>query len=200
MYAMFGLVQPCFAQKNHHVEQSRHINPYRYVHRKENMNILLRKSQYSDLSFLNEMLYEGVFWRASADKPSFEQGLAFPGVSKALADWGKREGDVAVVALVDSIPAGAAWYRFWTDDNFIRGHIEENTPTLVIAVHRDYRRQGIGKKMIEWLIDHASKHSIQKISLMVSKDNYAINLYRQCGFVEYADKGDSLLMLREIKT
>ena len=54
--------------------------------------------------------------------------------------------------------------------------------------------------MIDWLIDHASKQNIQKVSLMVSKDNHAIKLYRKCGFIEYADKGDSLLMLRKIKT
>ena len=162
------------------------------------MDILLRKSQHSDIPFLREMLYESVFWRASANKPSFEEGLAYPDVSISLADWGERDGDTAVVALVNSIPVGAAWYRFWTDDNFIRGYIEEITPALVIAVHRDYRHRGIGKKMIDWLIDYASKHSIQKISLMVSKDNYAINLYKQQGFQEYADKGDSLLMVRKI--
>lgn len=164
------------------------------------MKILLRESQLADISFLREMLYEGVYWRAIANavNPSFEEGLADPEVNKSLADWGKRDGDTAVVALVNSIPVGAAWYRYWTDDNFIRGYIEETIPTLVIAVHRDYRRRGIGKKMIEWLIDHASKHTIQKISLMVSKDNHAIRLYRNCGFQEYADKGDSLIMLRGV--
>ncbi len=147
---------------------------------------------------MKEMLYEAVFWRPNPNKPSFEEGLAAPGVSNALVDWGKRDGDVAVITLVDSIPAGAAWYRFYTDDNFIRGYVEETIPALVIAVHRDNRRQGIGGKMIEWLINHASMHNIQKISLMVSKDNHAINLYRKCGFLEYADKGDSLLMLRKV--
>ena len=154
------------------------------------------------MPFLREMLYESVYWRAIANdnNPSFEEGLAAPEVSKALADWGEREGDIAVVALIDSIPVGAAWYRFYTDDNFIRGYIEETIPALVIAVHTGYRRQGVGKKMIEWLIEHASKHNIQKISLMVSKDNQAIHLYRKCGFLGYADKGDSLLMLRKIST
>jgi ribosomal protein S18 acetylase RimI-like enzyme len=52
--------------------------------------------------------------------------------------------------------------------------------------------------MIEWLIDYASRHSIQKISLSASKDNYAINLYRQQGFLEYADRGDAFIMVREI--
>ena len=144
------------------------------------------------------MLYEAVFWRAAVNKPSFEEGLAYPDVSKSLADWGERDGDTAVVATINSIPVGASWVRFWTDDNFIYGYIDETTPVLVIGVHCDYRHQGIGNKMIGWLIDYASKHAIQRISLSVSKDNYAINLYKQQGFLEYADNGDAFLMVRKI--
>ena len=162
------------------------------------MNVLLRKSRHSDLPFLRQMLYEAVFWRDRVDRPSFEEGLAYPGVSNELTDWGERDGDTAVVATVDSIPVGAAWYRFWNDSNFTNGYIDENTPVLAIAVHRDYRHRGIGTKMIEWLIDYASKHSIQKISLNVSKDNYAIHLYRQQGFREYVDKEDAFTMVRKI--
>ncbi|MGC9397106.1 MAG: GNAT family N-acetyltransferase [Anaerolineae bacterium] len=146
------------------------------------------------------MLYEAVFWRPNPNKPSFEESLTDPGVNQALVDWGERKGDAAVIALVDSTPAGAAWYRFYTDDKCIRGYIGETIPVIAIAVHKNYRRQGIGEKMIEWLVDHAAKHNIRKLSLMVSKDNRAIRLYRKCGFLEYADKGDSLLMLRETET
>jgi ribosomal protein S18 acetylase RimI-like enzyme len=170
------------------------------AYRKEDMNILLRESQQSDMPFMRQMLYEAVFWRPNPNRPSFEEGLAASEVSNALVDWGKRDGDIAVIALVDSTPAGAAWYRFYADDSFIRGYIEESIPALAIAVHKDYRRLGIGERMVNWLIDHASKHNIQRISLMVSKDNHAINLYRKCGFLEYADEGDSLLMLRKIET
>jgi ribosomal protein S18 acetylase RimI-like enzyme len=52
--------------------------------------------------------------------------------------------------------------------------------------------------MINWLIAYASKHHIPKMSLMVAKDNHGLHLYRKCGFLEYADEGDSLLMLREV--
>ena len=151
------------------------------------MDSRLRDSQHSDIPFLRKMIYEAVFWRVTANKPSFAEGVAYPEVRSAIADWGERDGDTAVVATVNSNPIGAAMYRFWTDDNFINGYIDEITPVLVIGVHSDYRHQGIGNKMIGWLIDSASKHSIQKISLSVSKDNYAINLYRQQGFLEYAD-------------
>jgi len=50
--------------------------------------------------------------------------------------------------------------------------------------------------MLEWLIAEAFEHSLQRLSLMVSKDNHAINLYEQQGFVKFAEKGNSLLMVR----
>ena len=103
------------------------------------MNILLRESQHSNFPFLREMLYEAIFWRAGVKKPSFEEGLAYPDSVKEIADWGEREGDTAVIATVNSIPVGAAWYRFWTDSNFTNGYIDENTPVLGIAVHKAYR-------------------------------------------------------------
>jgi ribosomal protein S18 acetylase RimI-like enzyme len=162
------------------------------------MAIVLRESQPSDVPFLREMLYEAVFWRASPNRPSFEEGLAYPDVRKSLADWGERDGDMAVVATVNSAPVGAAWLRFWTDDDFTRGYVDESTPVLVIAVHGDYRHQGIGGSMMEWLIDYAAKHGVPRISLSVSKDNYAMNLYRQQGFVDYGEIEDGFIMVREI--
>jgi len=162
------------------------------------MTVLLRESQNADIPFLREMLYEAVFWRASANKPSFEEGLAYPEVSKALAGWGERAGDTVVVAAIHSIPVGAAWYRFWSDDNFIIGYIDEKTPIVGIAVRGDYRHQGIGKRMLARLIDLASQQAVQKLSLSVSKDNYSINLYKQQGFLEYADRGEAFTMVRKI--
>lgn len=156
---------------------------------------ILREVQDNEMSFLEKMLYGAVFWRTTDDKPSLEECLSLPDVSKVLADWGNKEGDVAVIATHDSIPIGAAWLRYWTDDNNTRGYFEESTPVLVIGVHSDYRHKGIGKKLIGWLIDYASAHGIEKISLAVSKDNYALNLYRQEGFIEYDDCGDSYIMV-----
>ena len=162
------------------------------------MKIHLRESEPNDFPFLREMLYEAVFWRANPNKPSFEEGLSYPDVKKALAGLGERDGDAAVVATIDSVSVGAAWYRFWTDSNPIRGYVDKEIPVLAIAVHRDYRHRGIGKKMIDWLIEHASKQNIQRIGLCVSKDNYALNLYKQQGFHTYEDIGDSLIMVRSL--
>jgi GNAT superfamily N-acetyltransferase len=164
------------------------------------MKIQLRESEISDMPFLREMLYEAVYWRAiaNATNPPFEEGLTALGAGNDFMNWGELEGDIAVVACVDSHRAGAAWYRLYTEDTAIRGYIDDTIPVLVIAVQRDYRRQGIGTQLIEWLIDYASTHNIQHMSLMVSKDNPAVQLYRKCGFHDYADEGDSVLMVRKI--
>ncbi|MBT7072183.1 MAG: GNAT family N-acetyltransferase [Anaerolineae bacterium] len=162
------------------------------------MNLILRKSQPADLPFLKEILYEAVFWRANDNKPLFEEGLAFPDVAKALADWGKRAGDTAVIATLSGTPVGAAWYRYWTEDNYIRGYMDDNVPVLVIGVHRDHRHKGIGTTMIEWLLAHAKKNGILKMSLMVSKDNYALKLYEQQGFENHSETEDSFTMVRKI--
>ena len=164
------------------------------------MGLLLRESQEADLSFLRAMLYEAVFWRVDVDKPSFDEGLAYPDVGKSLAGWGARDGDIAVVAAMDSMQVGAGWVRFWTESNTIRGFVEEGTPVLVFGVHPDYRHRGIGTTMIDWLITYTSEHGVPRISLAVSKDNYALDLYRQQGFREVEDTGDSYLMVRESST
>ena len=102
------------------------------------MHQRIRESHSRDLPFLQEMLHEAVFWRAGADMPSLTEGLAYPDVAKSLEDWGDRDGDTGVVATVDSTPVGASWCRLWTDDDHIRGFVDEATPVLVIGVHRDH--------------------------------------------------------------
>ncbi len=145
------------------------------------------------------MLHEAVFWRAGADMPSLTEGLAHPEVERSLEDWGERAGDTGVVATVGSTPVGASWYRLWTDDNHIRGFVDETTPVLVIGVRRDHRRGGVGGMLIDWLVDRASAQGFQRISLAVSKDNHALSLYYHLGFVEYVDMGDTLLMVRSLE-
>ena len=109
---------------------------------------------------------------------------------------GEREGDTAIIGVVESIPVGAAWYRFYRTSNAIRGYIDEITPVLVLAVAPEHRRRGIGTKLLTNLIERAAERGIHRLSLMVSDDNPAYALYKKCGFREYASEGDSNLMIR----
>lgn len=90
--------------------------------------MVFREGIQSDTPFLEEMLYEAVFWRDSSNRPSFGDALLLPEVSKALADWGNRKGDTAVIAEADSAPVGAAWYRHWTKSDNVRDMLTRTYP------------------------------------------------------------------------
>lgn len=164
------------------------------------MALILRRSVSADIPFMRQMLYEAVYWKSISNNknPPFEEGLSEPGVAIALEGWEERAGDTAVIAIMDSSPAGTAWYRFYDSDNAIRGYIDDESPVLATAVHKNYRRLGIGEKLINRLIDEASQQKVDTLSLMVSNDNYAKSLYEKCGFEPYEEIGDSILMTRKI--
>jgi ribosomal protein S18 acetylase RimI-like enzyme len=164
------------------------------VQRGDLMALSLRAATREDLPFLRKMLYEAVYWRSilHGDNPPFDEGL------DDLDAWGQRKGDTAIVAILDSSPVGAVWYRFYSASNAIRGFIDEGTPVLVLAVAREHRRCGIGTRLVTSLIQEASNQGIHRLSLMVSNNNHAYALYKKCGFRVSANVDDSRLMVRDV--
>ncbi|MGE7093245.1 N-acetyltransferase family protein [Lysinibacillus sp. NPDC048646] len=65
-----------------------------------------------------------------------------------------------------------------------------HTGTIGMMVHKDYRRYGIGKRLLEELLEWAMKNPyIEKVSLGVfSTNERAIALYKKMGFVEEGRK------------
>jgi len=153
-----------------------------------------------DEQFLGEMLFEAVFWsRSDSNRPSLEEGLSYDYTKHVLVDFGKRIGDMAVLAEVDGEKAGAVFIRYWNDEVNLRGYISEDVPVLVIGVAKDYRRQGVGSVLIESLKAIAKKNHISKISLCVTKNNVAYQLYMKQDFkiVEEIDSSYNMLWTDE---
>ena len=163
------------------------------------MSIHLRPAKPDDLPFLQSILYEAVFWRDVENRPSYEEAFTdFPGVIKALADWGERDGDTAIIATHNGTRVGSAWYRYWRAEDEMRGYTANSTPVIVIGVHAEFRGKKIGTRLLSGLIEQAQKEGVPQVSLMVSKDNYALNLYRQQGFKFHSETEDSITMVRDI--
>jgi len=102
-----------------------------------------------------------------------------------------------VVAEIDGLVVGYGGIWLIIDE----GHITN------IAVDKRYRGLGIGKKIIEGLIDLCKNNGITSMTLEVRKSNFvAQNLYRKYGFVEagirpnyYADDNeDAIIMWKKI--
>ena len=77
-----------------------------------------------------------------------------------------------------------------------------------IAVHPDYRREGIGRKLLEFLVQIAREKGMVAITLEVRKSNEAAQkLYETAGFVccgtrkrYYQGTEDALIMTLELET
>ena len=62
---------------------------------------------------------------------------------------------------------------------------------LAVGVHPDFQRRGIGRALMQHLIDHARKHGLKRLELYVRSDNHAAQaLYRGLGFHHEATRAE----------
>jgi len=113
---------------------------------------------------------------------------------RLLADWGKA-GDVSVIAELNSEKIGAAWYRFWTDDDHSYGFVAPHIPELGIAVRSDFRSQGIGRLLLRRLKETGKAQGVKQLSLSVAPNNYALRFYESETFTKCGESGTSWTMI-----
>ena len=66
-------------------------------------------------------------------------------------------------------------------------HIED------VVVHQEYRKQGIGKQLVEYAKEVAISHNCYKTVLTCNKENCMF--YKKCGFIE---KGAEMTIYNEV--
>jgi GNAT superfamily N-acetyltransferase len=171
-----------------------------HTQQEHGVTIEFKDATKEDLPFLEQMLYEAVYWRAISQgkNPTINKGLKADGVYRGLENLWQRNGDTAIVATQNGNNIAAATYRFYNNDNAIRGYISNDIPVIWLAVKPEFRRKCIATLLLKYLLEQARSDSISKISLMVSNDNNAKNLYQKCGFTVEKDDGDSSLMIRAL--
>jgi ribosomal-protein-alanine N-acetyltransferase len=85
-----------------------------------------------------------------------------------------------LIARADDDPAGFALLRTIADE----------TELLLIAVRKRYRRQGIGRALIEQAIADSTEDGVETLHLEVRDGNPAAELYRSVGFVQVGVRRD----------
>jgi GNAT superfamily N-acetyltransferase len=153
-----------------------------------------RQGETKDLDFLEEMLFEAFFWDPFAQRPSFASFRNDPEFTKLLAGW-KRRGDRAVISEEKGVRTGAAWFRLWTPEIHSYGFVNATTPEVAMAVRADYRRQGVGRKLLDTLVQTAREDGFPALSLSVSPLNSARQLYESAGFRKAGESGTSWTLL-----
>jgi ribosomal protein S18 acetylase RimI-like enzyme len=134
-----------------------------------------------DLAFLWQMLAEAHNWRGDAPRPSIGEIQANAKVSIYLRGW-ERPGDTGVIAEEQTEPAGAGWYRLFTEAEHGYAYIEPAIPELTLAVRPEHRGRGIGTALLTALVERAKTEGFRAIVLSVEEDNQALRLYERQGF------------------
>jgi len=159
------------------------------------MNI--RPATKDDVQFLKKMLYEAARWNPDWPREPIEEVLADPVLVRYHQGWG-REGDGGVVAEVDAVPVGAAWYRLFTGEDPGYGFVDDKIPELSIAVVPLHRRKGIGEALLRSCMVQAREEGFQALSLSVAVHNRSRMMYQKAGFEKVDESGGSWTMVANL--
>ena len=152
----------------------------------------VRRATAEDAAFLWQVLAVAADWRADARVRDVAEVMADPALAHYVAGWPAPR-DVGFVADEDG-PVGAAWWRFFTEQDPGYGFVDAATPEISIGVTAGFRRRGLGTALLEVLIDEARQLGVPALSLSVETGNPARSLYQRLGFVTRARTGGSLTM------
>ena len=144
----------------------------------------------SEFPLLQSFLYEAIFVPPGADPPPYEI-IYRPELKLYYEDFGTGPADRCLVAEVDGKVVGAVWTRIMRD----YGHVDDETPSLAIALYKEYRGQGIGTKLMQEMLALLKAEGFRQVSLSVQKANYAVRMYQKVGFEITSENDEEYIMI-----
>ena len=156
----------------------------------------LRPAEATDARFLAEMLAETASWDRPPGEPPPPAGdvLVTPQIADYVEGWG-RDGDGGVIAEWDGEAVGACWFRRFTAAHPGYSFLGEGVPGLGLGVREDYRRRGIGGRLLQATLAALREGGAPAVSLSVELGNErARRLYDRAGFAPLGREGGSVTM------
>ena len=144
------------------------------------MNYTIREIEKSEIPLLSEFIYESIFTPDGVAPPE-KSVVNHPSIQVYVEDFGTRDDDFCLVAECGGAVIGAAWVRIMNDF----GHVDDETPSLAMALFKQYRGFGIGTALLCELLTKLKAKGYKKTSLSVQKENYAVSMYRNLGYVVF---------------
>jgi ribosomal protein S18 acetylase RimI-like enzyme len=158
--------------------------------------LLIREIKQNEIPFLSEMLYEAIFIPNGEIKLPKEI-INKPELNNYIKDVGRKDDFCFVVEIEDKL-IGAIWIRQFSDKNKGYGFVNSETPELSMAINDVYRGKGIGKIMLNKMLNKLSELNFSQVSLSVDKRNFAYNFYKKNNFFEVDSEKNSIKMLRKL--
>ena len=105
--------------------------------------------------------------------------------------FGNAPADHCLAAETDGHVVGAVWTRIMND----YGHVDDETPSFAISLLPEYRRQGLGTRMMRGMLSLLKEQGYRQASLAVQKANYAVRMYKNVGFEITNENDEEYIMV-----
>jgi ribosomal protein S18 acetylase RimI-like enzyme len=156
--------------------------------------VRIRGAGPEDAGFLLEVLAHAADWHPGLAVRSRPEVLADDAVARYARGWPKPE-DAGVVAELNGRRAGAAWWRYLRGADAGYGFVSDDVPEITLGVLPAYRGQGLGRLLMQRLVEVAAERGVEAISLSVERENFASGLYAALGFREVGGSAEAPTML-----
>ena len=153
-----------------------------------------REMKTTEYDLLKDFLYEAIFIPEGMEPPD-RSIILQPELSLYYEDFGSRKADRCIVAEENGQVIGAVWTRIMND----YGHVDDKTPSLAIALYKEYRGKGYGTELMRKMLELLKQLGYAKASLAVQKANYAVGMYRKLGFETIKENDEEYIMVCRIK-
>lgn len=157
------------------------------------MDYIIREINEEEIKLLDRFLYLAIYVHKGEVPPPF--GIIYkPELQVYVENLGKEKDDHILIAEADDKIVGAVWVRIMDD----YGHIDDETPSLIISVEKEYRGKGIGRSLLSSMLSLLSKYGYKAVSLSCQKENYAVSLYKSLGFEIIKDIDEEYIMRKSL--
>lgn len=159
------------------------------------MEYIIRQIKETEYNVLEDFLYEAIFIPNGILPPPREI-INKPELQVYIAEFGKRKGDMGLVAEADNKIVGAVWVRIMND----YGHIDDETPSFAISLYKEYRNCGIGTALMKEMLGALAETGYKQASLAVQKENYAVKMYLNIGFTIFDENEEEYIMIYKFRS
>lgn len=156
----------------------------------------IRDIRPEEYSLLEYFLYDAIYIPEGTEAPPREV-IRQPELSVYIENFGQPD-DLCLVAESKGVLLGAVWCRILSGEKRGYGNVSEHTPELAISVKKEFRHQGIGKQLMREMLDLLRKKGYGDVSLSVSRENFAFEMYKSLGFQTVKEQEAEVLMLLEV--
>ena len=154
------------------------------------MDYKIRPISAREVRLLQDFLYEAIFVPEGLSVPP-KSIINQPELQVYITGFGTKKDDIGLAAEIDNKPVGAVWVRIMND----YGHIDNDTPSFAISLHKDYRGVGIGTVLMKEMLRILKDRGYKQASLAVQKANYAVRMYQKTGFEIVGENEEEYIML-----